>query len=318
MAGMEVEVLRYHGIPETSVISIRAGSTRRQVNVSSLDRPLKFPGGPDQCGTFKVDVLDLLGSARVAFDPSESEYCLSLDPADESSQRVMEVAFSIRRQGEPRRGGYMSDEGCAGTGDEHSSDERRELNAREYLEKHGLTSFMQFLMQSLMKDKPADPYAFLQRQVSKRMVREVSKRAKSQDGGLDPVLEQTEASAVSTDELAALASEAAMARDQLKEDNRRLKEMTTEMKKRLGVATAEVHSVPASPTHQACPGESPQAVAYREIAKMQEEVMRVARENGKLVEEMSQMRTKMDEARDEIEMLERMEQQQGSGGNPPT
>lgn len=332
-------MLRCHGIPETSVLSIRAGSTRRQVNLSSLDKPLKFPGGPEQCATFKVDVLDLLGSSRLAYDPSESEYCLTLDPADENNARVMEVAFSIRREGEARKSGYLSDEGWPLTEDERTTDERRELSARDYMEKHGLTNFMQFLMQSLMKDKPADPYAFLQKQVTKRLVTEISKqshaKAEEEDGGA-AFLAKSLAPAVSCEELAALASQASATSGQLREDNRRLRDMTAQLKRRywqlleegapvvstaaptpaIPLQSVEGHgAIGLAPLLEVCPDESPQAAAYREIASEQEEVVRMARENSALVEELAQMRAKIDQVRDDVAALER---EGGSGASLPT
>jgi len=325
-------VLRTHGVPKTSVISVRAGGTRRQAQLNMLDRPLKFPCKPEECATFKVDVLDLLGTGRLAYRPDESEYSLALDPPDETApQRAIEVAFSIRRRGEPRFPDSGDDRHLSGAEEERALDEKREVSAREYLEKHGLTSFMQFLMQSLMKDKPSDPYQFLQKQVTKRMVSELSKCGDSEDCGLSTVLEhnsQGPPPGVSSEQLAELEQQAAAASEQLRLDNKRLRESAAQLKRRYwqlleesGPVLTSVAPTPAlpvltenEPVEAAAPAadsnvppagldETPQMAAYRDIASMQDEVCSLAKENGSLVEELSNMRAAIDSVRSEIESL---------------
>jgi len=311
---MEVEVLRHHGIPESSIISIRAGGTRRQAQLSQLDRPLKFPSGPEGISTFKIDVLDLLGTARLAFNPAESEYCLALEAAGEGAGPTnMEVAFAVRR---PEAQG---EEAAPHTDDERLRDQRKESAARDYLDKHGLTSFMQFLMQSLMKDKPADPYSFLQKQVTKRMVTELSRSVAGEkvevpdENGLERLITSFTGKApvgVTPEQLAELEREAAAAGDQLRADNARLRETAEQLKSRYGQLlqeTAQLQLQEEGPEGPQLPpatqDESPQLVAYREIAQMQDEVSALARENAALVAQLATMRSSIDSVRGEIDVM---------------
>jgi len=330
---MELEVLRHHGIPESSVVSIRAGGTRRQAQLSQLDRPLKFPAGPESVNTFKIDVLDLLGTARLAYNPSETEYCLTLDPANDAGGPTnMELVFCVRRPGEAgsaqAKGGGGGGEGAdadvaAPTDDEKSRDQKKEVAAREYLDKHGLTTFMQFLMQSLMKDKPADPYSFLQKQVTKRMVTELSRNVVGEkvdvpdDKGLEKLISTFTSKApasVTPEQLAVLEREAAAAGAQLKADNAKLRETAEQLKSRYGQLLQETAQLqmqsddgngnPAGPQlPPAMPGESAQLIAYREIAVIQDEVSNLAKENADLVAQLATMRSSIDSVRGEIDDL---------------
>jgi len=159
---MELEVLRTTGIPDSSIISIRAGSTRRQAQISALEHPFKFPCKPEECASFKVDILGQIGTARWSFDPAEDTYTLPLEPSGRipiealNAGGAMEVAFAIRR---------MTDDCGAESGESNAWRHRKEIAARDYLEEHNLVNFMQGLLQSLMKEKPDDPYAYLTRRL---------------------------------------------------------------------------------------------------------------------------------------------------------
>lgn len=321
-------MLRHHGIPETSIISIRAGGTRRQAQLSTLDRPLKFPCEPEQSTTFKVDILDLLGSARLAYNPAENEYSLSLESVyGRGDTNDMEVAFRVRRAGDPSYGEPVSPKNAGAASraeDDKAKDARRESAARDYLEKHGLTAFMQFLMQSLMKDKPPDPYSFLQKQITKRMVTEVSRSVAGdkvdllEDKGLETLLKRFNSPEapleVTTEQLEQLERDAAMAGEQLRADNARLRETAEQLKCRYGqlidetammhqqaAAKAEAHGGPQMPP--LAPGESPQIAAYREMARMQDDISGLAKENADLVAELANMRAGMDNVYGEIDEM---------------
>lgn len=331
---MELEVLRHHGIPESGIISIRAGGTRRQAQISTLDRPLKFPCEPGQGTTFKVDILDLLGSGRLAYNPGENEYSLSLDSAC-GGDDDMEVAFRVRRAGDPAfgettspvGGGGAEPRGGAEPKDDRSRDARKEAAARDYLEKHGLTAFMQFLMQSLMKDKPPDPYSFLQKQVTKRMVTEVSRSVAGdkvdllEDKGLETLLKKFNSTdaplEVTVEQLEQLERDAAAAGEQLRTDNVRLRETAEQLKYRYGQLIEEsafIHKQAAAKAGlimdgeprmpPVAYGESPQMATYREIARMQDDISDLARENADLVAELANMRAAVETAHVEMDEMQ--------------
>lgn len=317
---MELEVLRAPGVPESSVISVRAGGTRRQCALSALDRPFKFPSSPEECGTFKVEVLDLLGSASFPYDPSKQEHSVGLETA--AGQDVgMQVVFNLRRatvDSYARTDGeVLSRPGSANLPSSRppSRDEKKEQAAREYLEKHGLTGFMQNMMQCLMKDRPEDPFAFLQKQVTKRMVSDMSNPFIADEQGLGSILATMPADGgVSVDQLAALEREAADASEKMRQDNKKLREAAAELKAKywkllednqLGAIreVSEEGSAEQPDVGHHAESETPQVAAYREIASMQKEVTNIAEENQELVEELSRMRATIEAVRGEIDVL---------------
>ncbi|CAE7535376.1 C07A9.2 [Symbiodinium sp. CCMP2456] len=214
---MEVEVLRHNGIPESSILSIRVGSTRRQVHVSQLDRPLKFPTKLEECSSVKVEILDVAGTARVSCSPSTSEYSIPLEsPLEGEGSTGMEVGIRLGGAGAEVSPGAVEE-----------AEKKKEDDAKSYLEKHGLTSFMQFLIQSLMKDKPEDPYKFLQRQVTKKMMITELSSGVSADQKLEEMLTKLSSEVtdcVPVEQLQDLQKQAEEVGDQLRKDNKELRE----------------------------------------------------------------------------------------------
>lgn len=135
---------------------------------AALEKPLRFPCRPDEVSAFKVDLLDLRGSGRVPFDFGEESFRLPLDPVEEPKEvnphQQMEVEFAVRS---------VTPEGPDSTMSalEDSTRHRKADEAQGYLEEHGLLPFLQFLLQGLMQDKPADPYAFLRKQIDLKLQR---------------------------------------------------------------------------------------------------------------------------------------------------
>lgn len=309
-------MLHHHGIAEHSVISVRAGSTRRQAHLSQLDRPFKFPIKPEELATLKVDILDLAGTARIACTPDVSEYQVPLDsPVEGDPSTGMEVSVRITPANGTASGAYP-----APAADPQEADKRKEQNAKMYLEKHGLTSFMQFLIQSLMKDKPDDPYLFLQRQITKRLMVSGASDSLSiseQDAKLDALLSKmsTEAGeAVPAEELLQLEKQAAEASEQLKKDNVELKATVDKLKERYKSLMAE-NTMLQHEVGEGTDGEGgttvpspPKATGLENsvfggLAEMQDEVTHLAMENASLVNELSRMREAVDSVRGEINEL---------------
>jgi hypothetical protein len=304
---MELTVVNTSGIPESGIISIRAGSTRRQAQISALDRPLKFPTSPEECTTFKVDVLALLASGRLAYVPEEQTYSLVLDPpATEVAAPTgpVEVGFQVSTAG-TRRGSPGPTEGrgspeppfrgaspgpTEASGDETEFAQKREESARAYLEKHGLTKFMQFLMQSLMKDKPADPYTFLHKQITQRMVMDMARSPGDQK--IDALLTQLPefpSAEISADQLAALEKEAELAAEQLRADNARLRAAAAQLRTKYGQLQEEGAMIQGE--QLPVDGDvDPHVKVYTEIAMMQDEISALAIDNQKLVEDICSMK----------------------------
>jgi len=210
---MELHVVETEGIPEGCVISVRAGSTRRQAPVSA-DRPFRFPTPLAEAVPFKVDVLEPVASARLILRPGEErrtdcQYTIPLDPstgaapaegvkdtegnagvAAKTPVPEMNVTIAVKPTEEEKKSGAEEPEDKNGTkvvldagtegdasrpstnpkskrgsaGSAASSRHGQANAAREYLDQHNLVEFTQLLVQSVIKEQPDKPYAFMARQ----------------------------------------------------------------------------------------------------------------------------------------------------------
>mmetsp|Transcript_31298 Transcript_31298/g.89817 ORF Transcript_31298/g.89817 Transcript_31298/m.89817 type:complete len:219 (-) Transcript_31298:77-733(-) len=207
---MELHVVETEGIPEGCVISVRAGSTRRQAPVSA-DRPFRFPTPLAEAVPFKVDVLEPVASARLILRPGEErrtdcQYTIPLEPAPaegsgkevdgaaglaaKASAPDMNVTIAVKPSDEEKKSGVeepedknatkvVLDAGTEGdasrpstnpkakrgsSGSAASSRHGQANAAREYLDQHNLVEFTQLLVQSVIKEQPDKPYAFMARQ----------------------------------------------------------------------------------------------------------------------------------------------------------
>ncbi|CAK9055902.1 Protein BUD31-like [Durusdinium trenchii] len=279
---MELEVARHSGIPESSILSVRIGSTRRLVHLNQLERPMKFPLRPEECTSIKVDVMDLSGTARVACQAKTTEYTIPLETTDEvPSATGMEVTVKLKPQG--------ADSAAI----DEELEKKKEDAAKAYLEKHGLTSFMQFLIQSLMKDKPSDPYAFMQRQVTKRVVASQA-RGTETDKQLDDILQKLSAEvseSVPAEQLQSLQEQAEAAGAQLRKDNEELRGMLEMLKTRYKVLLQENTELAKQV------GEDPSGV---DLISMKDDVGGLVNENALLVSELTSMRKKIETMKGQV------------------
>lgn len=194
---MELHVVSSEGIPEGCVLSVRAGSTRRQAPVTA-DRPFRFPDTLAEAMPFKVDVLEPVASARLILRAGEErrtdcQYTIPLESSaaeaegnaevkQETDKQVaaeaaaMSVTIAVSplddaKREEPKddsadasRPGSSSKAKQPSPGSSASS-RRGLVNAsREYLDKHNLVEFTQLLVQSVIKEQPDKPYAFMAKQ----------------------------------------------------------------------------------------------------------------------------------------------------------
>jgi hypothetical protein len=355
---MNLEVIDHKGLPESGVLSVRAGSTRRQATIDQLGgKPFKFPHKPQEVKHIKIDVLDHLASGRLEVGGKpRQEYILDLEPAIDGVSQTMSVTFSVKGRGEGAGGGHASDSAGNRSGNESMANfptfaqldlnsdgvitkeefekattavkgewaVKREHAAKGYLEEHGLVSFMQFLMQSLMKDKPGDPYAFLQKQVAMRAAQQRLLASGTEDQDIDALLKKLDpevSGAASIEQLAALEREALAAGERLKDDNDKLRSTALELKSeydrllqesmsyrdKAGGTTLNLPPITettGNPKTSPAEGETPQVSAYKEILAVQEEVSVLAKENSSLVESLASMMQAIDAVRGEISSID--------------
>lgn len=182
---MEVSVSDSTGLPDGYLISIRAGGTRRQAPVP-LSEPLRFPCLPADCQHLKVDVLKTLGSGRldVAGKAELESYRCAITMADGGEAKLdvtvredpslcglraaelKQLDRSLRRTAsfETTRTAAEPGSPCSPTGASNTSrDERARVvrEVRDYAREHNLPHLVQEMLQSVLKERPADPISMM-------------------------------------------------------------------------------------------------------------------------------------------------------------
>ncbi|CAE8693393.1 unnamed protein product, partial [Polarella glacialis] len=72
---MEVCLVNKGSIPDDAILSVRAGTVRRQAQVSS-GRAFRFPNSSLKDNPLKVDILQQIGTAYLVLKPGEGQYKL--------------------------------------------------------------------------------------------------------------------------------------------------------------------------------------------------------------------------------------------------
>eukprot|EP00747_Dinoflagellata_sp_TGD_P169234 gnl/TRDRNA2_/TRDRNA2_197679_c0_seq1.p1 gnl/TRDRNA2_/TRDRNA2_197679_c0~~gnl/TRDRNA2_/TRDRNA2_197679_c0_seq1.p1 ORF type:complete len:212 (-),score=44.15 gnl/TRDRNA2_/TRDRNA2_197679_c0_seq1:22-657(-) len=175
---MEIEILDHHGIAADSVISIRAGKTRRQAKLSS-GLPFHFPTLPVSADPFKFEVLQPVNSKNLTLSPDAERYIVKFQEsrlelliqaktsANASSAKPSRPeAEATRGHREPSRPKAEATEAVDPdaddvTGEEGRSKKAANASAKEYLEQHNMMNYMQEMLAALVQSKPEDPFEFM-------------------------------------------------------------------------------------------------------------------------------------------------------------
>mmetsp|Transcript_47696 Transcript_47696/g.153488 ORF Transcript_47696/g.153488 Transcript_47696/m.153488 type:complete len:341 (+) Transcript_47696:71-1093(+) len=175
---MELHVVSTEGVPEGCVLSVRAGTTRRQARIED-GRPFRFPTTAAEALPFKVDVLEPVASARFVLRAGDEkrtdcQYVIPLEaqapskdavgtPKDQIVMSVTVAAAQAEEEGAEK--GAAAPEGTKEIKRNSSSARLSQAcTAREYLDRHRLVEFTQLLIESVIKEQPDKPYAFMARQ----------------------------------------------------------------------------------------------------------------------------------------------------------
>uniref|UniRef100_A0A7S2QCD6 Uncharacterized protein n=1 Tax=Zooxanthella nutricula TaxID=1333877 RepID=A0A7S2QCD6_9DINO len=154
MLAMQVSLTGASGLPEDAILSVRAGTTRRQAPISSK-KPLRFPKSDIKEGELKVDILQKIGYGSICLKPSEhqfSQYKIALN--EESTMSCELHVGSI-------------DDDVAPLADPVDAPKGAFVSAREsqkYLEGIGVLQFVQQVLQMVVKERPRKPYEFIAKQ----------------------------------------------------------------------------------------------------------------------------------------------------------
>eukprot|EP00443_Scrippsiella_acuminata_P111992 CAMPEP_0115576416 /NCGR_PEP_ID=MMETSP0272-20121206/2544_1 /TAXON_ID=71861 /ORGANISM="Scrippsiella trochoidea, Strain CCMP3099" /LENGTH=3038 /DNA_ID=CAMNT_0003011193 /DNA_START=42 /DNA_END=9158 /DNA_ORIENTATION=- len=148
---MEVSVQKATGFPEGSILSIRAGQLRRQGPIA-CPKAMSFGTTIMDANPFKVDVYAPLASKRVTLVPKTESYSLCFE-----GDGGMQLDLCVKEA--------ASTNGASSDGVVESRQARRQkaaVETQDYIEQHKLVQFVQNLMQSVLAEKPADPFAYIE------------------------------------------------------------------------------------------------------------------------------------------------------------
>jgi len=147
---MEVKVKSATGFPEGCILSVRAGQLRRQGPIN-CDRAMCFTTGVIDANPFKVDVFAPLASKRVTLVPNKTTYDLTLGEGESTMQLELDIADKV-------------ESGVAVNNGESRTVRRQKAatETQEYIDQHQLVQFVQNLMQSVLAEKPVDPFAYME------------------------------------------------------------------------------------------------------------------------------------------------------------
>ncbi|CAJ1428904.1 unnamed protein product [Effrenium voratum] len=146
---MEVKVLSKTGVTDDAVLSIRAGTVRRQAQISS-GRPFRFPKITLEENPVKIDILQQVGTAYLVTKPGEDQYKVSFEGEFNAE---LEVQLSQMDGSEPK----------AEVEDRKQEAVASAKDAKEYLENHQVLQFVQAVLQTVIKERPSDPFEYMAR-----------------------------------------------------------------------------------------------------------------------------------------------------------
>lgn len=160
---MEVCILDSAGFPADSLLSIRVGQQCRQGNIDGK-KPFKFTASPEELKSMKIDVLQTVGGARVLAVPGAKEYTIPLRSGSREMQLRLGVAPSDGATGDKcKHNGEVDDNEAINK--DGSKRDYLAAQARDYLDKHKLTTFIHSMLQCMFKSQPDNPYQWLAQQL---------------------------------------------------------------------------------------------------------------------------------------------------------
>jgi len=149
---MELSVVSNGSLPEDAILSVRAGSTRRQAALNS-GRPFRFPQISMAENPLKIDILKTVGSAYLVLKPKEEQYKVVFTGSEGDLSCEIEI----------KQVGGAETSVTANLAETKKSDTASAKEAKDYLEGHQVLQFVQAVLQTVCKEKPEDPYAYIAR-----------------------------------------------------------------------------------------------------------------------------------------------------------
>lgn len=147
---VEVSILSHTGIPQDAVLSIRAGSARKQAAIGS-GKPFRLPHLSVQESPVKIDIMQCIGTAYLCVKPGEERYQAVFQTG---GCQPMVCELGVRPT--PGEDSDRRDE-PAPEASPCSED------AQQYLDRHGIVPFVQAVLQTVIKERPEDPFKHVAR-----------------------------------------------------------------------------------------------------------------------------------------------------------
>lgn len=154
---MELQVLETQGFSADHILSVRAGTTRRQVSVSH-GQPLYFPTLPENASSVKIDVMKPMGSCNAQVKPKDAEYTVNIAPTSKEDTDMM-IKFAVKEAPQHASTGPVA--APAAPSPKAKGRLEAALGAREYLDEHNLFMKVQEMLAYVINEKPEDPYDYM-------------------------------------------------------------------------------------------------------------------------------------------------------------
>lgn len=210
---MEVLLLESSGLPDGCLLSVRAGTTRRQAPADPDKLRLAFPKDVRHADPFKVDLLAPLGGAVLNLGNVAGIYDIRLSNGRDDSMRVVLDVHNTGKDGSALPGStssgpakvvhataapgtaFAAPQGAAevfplglkGASESPGSDKGRRhrtaVSARRYLDEHKLLSWAQILFQDLIRERPEDPWTYIDEHTT--WARKLGQQEKAQPQNVD-------------------------------------------------------------------------------------------------------------------------------------
>jgi len=146
-------------LPDGCIISIKAGTTRRQAQTDS-SKPFRlwFPK-PAFGAPLKVDVLSPFGTAALDVDPAVESYSVDVNAA--AGGEPVKLQLQVR-ESSAEGGGESKVPKAPNEEEEGRLRLQNAASARKYLEEHHILNWTQDLLQDLIRDRPEEPWDYVQ------------------------------------------------------------------------------------------------------------------------------------------------------------
>lgn len=172
---MEIIVYDTENFPEKATLSVRVGDTRRLQACRDGPTELRFPSL--ESSSLSLDLLQQVSTQQISLQDWKSEGC---------QDKVQRITLPSPESGKPMSASlkFSLTQPQSAPSKPKRSRHQVTLEAKSYLDKHGVQELVQGLLHDVLKHHPADPVDFMMQYLDK--FRSKSKGSKSVDAFQPP------------------------------------------------------------------------------------------------------------------------------------